>query len=248
VTKLTEGKKKEEEALTLLPIRNSNSKLLLFLSSFWDFWGPIAITFLLYAGIKNLVAEARYIPSGSMLPTLQINDRLIIEKLSYRNRSPQRGEVVVFNSPHSFDKTLLALRTKPLPSPFKCAVIGFPLVNLFSGVGDPACNAYIKRVVAIGGDSVLVNFRGEVFVNNKMIKEPYVRNFCSIKKVDRGNCRFVEKEIPLNHVFVLGDNRANSWDGRFWPENGLLPETEIIGRAVWRFWPLSRTSNITSHK
>jgi len=182
-----------------------------------------------------------------MLPTLQINDRLIIEKLSYRKRSPQRGEVVVFNSPHSFDKKLLALRRKPLPSAFKCSVLGFPLINLFSTIGDQACNAYIKRVVAIGGDSVLVNSSGEVFVNNKKIKEPYIRNLCSSSGINFSNCPFVKKDIPLNHVFVLGDNRSNSWDGRYWPENGLLPEAEIIGRAIWRFWPPSRISNIPSY-
>ncbi len=238
--------KKNHEGEKLHFIRDS--KLYLFLSSFWDFWGPIFVTFSLYAGIKHFVAEARYIPSGSMLPSLQINDRLIIEKLTYLKRSPKHGDVVVFNSPHSFDKKLLVLRNKPIPSAFKCAVISFPLVNIFSGLDDPACNAYIKRVVAIGGDNVVVNLRGQVYVNNKLIKESYVTNFCSLKGIDFNNCRYIKKIVPPNHVFVLGDNRANSWDGRFWPENGFLPEDEIIGRAIWRFWPLSRIGNVTSEK
>ena len=130
------------------------------LSAFWDFWGPIVVTFSMYAGIKHFVAEARYIPSGSMLPTLQINDRLIVEKLSYRIRIPNRGEVIVFNSPHSFDERLIARRSKPLPSKLECAIVGFPILNLLSGIIDPACHAYIKRVVAIGGDRVAVNSEG----------------------------------------------------------------------------------------
>ena len=72
--------------------------------SFFDTWGPISLTILLYIGIRHFIAEARYIPSGSMLPGLKINDRLIVEKLSLSKRAPFRGEIVVFNSPYSFDK------------------------------------------------------------------------------------------------------------------------------------------------
>ena len=71
--------------------------------SFFDAWGPVSLTVLLYIGIRHFIGEARYIPSGSMLPGLEVNDRLIIEKLSLRKRAPFRGEIVVFNSPYSFD-------------------------------------------------------------------------------------------------------------------------------------------------
>ena len=87
---------------------------------FWDFWAPIFFTLSIYLGIRNYVAEARYIPSGSMLPGLQIKDRLVIEKLTFRNRSPRRGEIVVFKTPYSFDRVL-----NPNPNnksiPLKCA-------------------------------------------------------------------------------------------------------------------------------
>ena len=208
---------------------------------FWDFWGPIFVTFSLYAGIKYFVAEARYIPSGSMLPTLQINDRLVIEKLSYLRRSPRHGEIVVFNSPHSFNKELISRRTLPLPSGFKCAVFNFPLINSFSGLVDPACHAYIKRVIAIGGDNVFINSEGRTVVNSELIEEPYVSNFCSTSQDGFNICRSQEITVPPRHVFVLGDNRPNSLDGRSW---GSLPENEILGRAVWRFWPLSRMGEL----
>ncbi|AAP99558.1 MULTISPECIES: signal peptidase I [Prochlorococcus] len=217
------------------------------LAAFWDYWGPVFVTFALYAGIKSFIAEARYIPSGSMLPTLQINDRLVIEKLSYRTRSPKRGEVVVFNSPYSFNKILIAKRLNPLPSTLKCVVVSFPLINSLLGVVDPACNAYIKRVVAVGGDSVFVNSEGKLFVNKESINESYVSNFCPLLQGSFNSCRSINTVVPPKHVLVLGDNRANSWDGRFWPGNRFLPEKEILGRAVWRFWPFTRIGNISSN-
>jgi len=206
--------------------------------SFFDTWGPISLTVLLYVGIRDFIAEARYIPSGSMLPGLKINDRLIVEKLSLRNRSPFRGEIVVFNSPYSFDEKLIANRQKKLPSKVQCSFITFPLISWLP-ISDQACDAYIKRVIAVGGDRLKVDAEGAVVVNGKLIEEPYVKYLCPDQS-ELNICRLVKKTIPKDHVFVLGDNRANSWDSRFWPGGGLLPEKEIIGKAAWRFWPINR--------
>ena len=206
---------------------------------FFDTWGPVSLTVLLYVGIRHFIAEARYIPSGSMLPGLKVNDRLIVEKLSLRKRAPFRGEIVVFNSPFSFDKKLVANRQKKLPSKIKCSLITFPLISWIPSLSDRACDAYIKRVIAVGGDNLLINSEGAIVVNGKPIDEPYVENFCP-REAELNLCRPLITTIPKGHVYVLGDNRANSWDSRFWPAGGFLPEKEIIGKATWRFWPLSR--------
>jgi len=208
-------------------------------NSFFDTWGPVSLTLFFYIGIRHFIAEARYIPSGSMLPGLQVNDRLIIEKLSLRKRPPFRGEIVVFNSPYSFDKKLIAERTTQLPSKLKCSLITFPLIAWIPTLKDGACDAYIKRVVAVGGDRLLINAKGTFSLNGKSIDEPYVGYFCS-KREKFTPCPPITTTIPEGHVFVLGDNRANSWDSRFWPAGGFLPEKEIIGKATWRFWPISR--------
>ncbi len=211
--------------------------------SFFDTWGPIALTVLLYVGIRHFIAEARYIPSGSMLPGLKINDRLIVEKLSLSSRSPSRGEIVVFNSPYSFDKKLIAGRDKQLPSKFQCSIITFPLISWIPNLSDRACDAYIKRVVAVGGDRLLINATGEIVLNGRSINEPYIEYFCPSK--NKFNlCPSITATVPRGHVFVLGDNRANSWDSRFWPGGGFLPQKEIIGKAAWRFWPISRIGKI----
>ncbi|WP_269624439.1 signal peptidase I [Prochlorococcus marinus] len=214
-----------------------------WLYSFFDTWGPISLTVLLYAGIRHFIAEARYIPSGSMLPGLKVNDRLIVEKLSLRKRSPSRGEIVVFNSPYSFDKKLIADRKKQLPSKLQCSFITFPLISWIPTISDRACDAYIKRVIAVGGDRLLINGKGEINLNGRSINEQYVEYFCS-SEPKFNLCRPMSAIVPKGHVFVLGDNRANSWDSRFWPAGGFLPQKEILGKATWRFWPISRFGKI----
>ncbi len=218
---------------------SSTRKKYSWLNSFFDTWGPISLTVLLYVGIRHFIAEARYIPSGSMLPGLKINDRLIVEKLSLRKRAPFHGEIVVFNSPYSFDKKLIGDRKTKLPSKFKCSLMTFPMISWIPTFTDRACDAYIKRVIAVSGDRLLINAKGTIVLNGRSIDEPYVQYFCP-RKAGYNLCPPVNTTIPRGHVFVLGDNRANSWDSRFWPDGGFLPEKEIIGTATWRFWPIGR--------
>ena len=209
---------------------------------FWDFWGPILFTFALYLGIRHYIVEARYIPSGSMLPGLQVQDRLLVEKLTYRFRRPERGEIVVFHSPYAFDP---ALRGPNRPSGLRCALVNLPLLGLVPGIGTPGCDAYIKRVIATAGDQVSVNPRGEITLNGTSLDEPYVESFCRVNSQGMSPCRTLDTTVPEGSVLVLGDNRRNSWDGRFWPGGAFLPEQEIIGRAVWRFWPLNRLGSLS---
>ena len=193
--------------------------------------------FALYLGIRQVLVEARYIPSGSMLPGLQIQDRLLVEKLTYRSRPPKRGEIVVFNSPYAFDP---ALKTPVRPSAVRCALVNLPLLGLIPGLGNPACDAYIKRVIAIGGDRVEVSPSGAVTLNGQRIEEPYVGQACLVNQQGMSPCRTLNVTVPKGSVLVLGDNRRNSWDGRFWPGAAFLPEREIIGRAALRFGPCDR--------
>ena len=207
----------------------------------WAFWRSVLITLAVALGIRQYLVEARYIPSGSMLPGLQIQDRLLVEKLSYRNRPPQRGEIVVFHAPQHFDPVLNGGRTV---SPLQCLVVNLPLINSLPGIANPACDAYIKRVVGLPGERVTVNPRGEVFINGDRLKEPYVKNPCPVDAQGMGPCRTLNAVVPQGHVLVLGDNRANSWDGRFWPGGPFLPDKEIIGRAFWRFYPFNTAGKL----
>ena len=176
-----------------------------------------------------------------MLPGLQIQDRLLVEKLSYLSRLPKRGEVVVFNSPYAFDA---ALRSDQRPSALRCTLVNLPLIGWIPGLANPACDAYIKRVIAVGGDRVTVNPRGQVTLNGTLLDEPYVSSFCQLDAQGMSACRTMNGTVPDGSVLVLGDNRSNSWDGRFWPTNPYLPVNEILGRAVWRFWPINRIGGL----
>ncbi len=209
------------------------------IKSFLKEWGLLILLTFFVSSCRSYFAEPRYIPSGSMLPELQINDRLIIEKFSLRNSTPKRGDIVVFKSPYSFDEKLISSRFKPLPKKSDCFFMSFPPVSFIPGLRDKACDAYIKRVVALPGEIVSVNSKGEVMINNKLIPEPYISYKCSASFLK--NCgEFENIKVPKDHFLVLGDNRSNSWDGRYWPGSKFLHKKEIIGKAYLRFWPLRK--------
>lgn len=207
----------------------------------WAFWRSVLVTLAVALGIRQYLVEARYIPSGSMLPGLQLQDRLLVEKLSYLKREPRRGEIVVFHSPHSFDPVLAAGSSR---NPLRCLLVNLPLLGSLPGVANPACDAYIKRVVALPGERVVVDPRGHVFINGQRLVEPYVKGDCPVDSQGMGPCRTLNAVVPAGHVLTLGDNRANSWDGRFWPGGAFLPQNQIIGRAFWRFYPFNRTGSL----
>ena len=182
------------------------------IKSFLKEWGLLILLTFFISSCRSFFAEPRYIPSGSMLPELQINDRLIIEKFSIR---------------------------KSLPKKRYCFFMSFPPMSFIPGLRDQACDAYIKRVVALPGEIVSVNTKGELIINNKLISEPYVLYKCSSTYFNKCG-EFKNLKVPKDHFLVLGDNRSNSWDGRYWPGSKFLHRKEIIGKAYFRFWPLSQ--------
>jgi len=207
----------------------------------WAFWRSVAITLAVALGIRQVLVEARYIPSGSMLPALQIQDRLLVEKLTYRRRPPQRGEIVVFRSPHRFDPVLSSGSDA---NPLRCLLVNIPVVGALPGLANPACDAYIKRVVALPGERVVVDPLGQVTINGQRLEEPYVQNLCPVDAQGMGPCRTINAVVPPDHVLALGDNRANSWDGRFWPGGPFIPTDQVIGRAFWRFYPFNHAGSL----
>ncbi len=176
-----------------------------------DLLKTITLAFILSIFIRTTVAEARFIPSGSMLPTLLIDDRLFIEKVSHYTGSVDRGEIVVFYPPY----------LEPKNDSFKN--IFLRRVNLSKDI------PLIKRVIGLPGETIEIK-NNTVLINGKPLKENSY-----IKEAPLYNMPALK--IPENEIFVMGDNRNDSADSHIW---GTLPVKNIIGHAVFRFWPLKR--------
>ena len=159
-------------------------------------WVVIIVGALLVAlVVKTFLLQAFYIPSLSMSPTLDIQDRVLVNKLSYEMHDVNRGDVVVFKSP-SNDATIKDL---------------------------------IKRVVGLEGETIETR-DGRLVVDGRDLDESYLQpDIAPGPPVTR-------QVIPPGHVFVMGDNRANSKDSRSF---GPIPESLLVGRAFVKVWPVT---------
>lgn len=175
---------------------------------------------LVFLVVRPYVVEAFYIPSESMVPTLEVGDRVLVNKFIYRFTEPERGDVIVFKTPEGVDNS----------------VDGNPVARLIGwlrGNRDERQDL-IKRVVGLPGDTVAIR-NGNLFVNGERQNEPYLNE----ELPDQG---FYERtEVPQGKVFVMGDNRANSRDSRF---IGPIPKENIEGEAFLRFWPPGRLGTL----
>lgn len=165
--------------------------------------------------IKIFLVQPFYIPSESMVPTLLVDDRVMVSKLNYRFGEPQRGDVVVFENGVDTDESL--------PE----AVVRAVLEAL--GIRTSGAEDLIKRVVAVAGDEVEIR-DNRLLVNDVVAAEPYLADH-----VDMPN--LAPQTVPSGHVWVMGDNRDESSDSRTF---GPVPIDSIVGEAVFRIWPLDR--------
>ncbi|HEV2368969.1 MAG TPA: signal peptidase I [Acidimicrobiales bacterium] len=176
--------------------------------------------------VKTFVAQAFYIPSESMVPQLEVNDRIVVSKLAYDLHPPRRGDVVVFTAPPS---------QQPFQAPDTSPVIAHWLRNVGVAVGviAPSTEDFVKRVIGLPGD-VVEGRGGHVYVNGRLLAEPYLPP--GTRTSDFGPVK-----VPAGHLWVLGDNRGDSCDSRCFPE-GSIPISSVIGRAIVRVWPPSDLS------
>jgi signal peptidase I len=196
----------------------------------------LVVAFCLAVLIRTFLLQAFFIPSGSMEQTLLVGDRVLVNKIVYDVRPPERGEVVVFRgtdawAPENFNEPQVSLLGR----------IGRTMGDLV-GVSRPGEKDFIKRVIGLPGDRVsCCDPSGRVYVNGKGIDEPYVLNNSPLDvQPDPRVCksrRFDEVLVPPGQIFVMGDHRIVSQDARC---QGPVPIENVIGRAFVIVWPSSR--------
>ena len=164
--------------------------------------------------VKSFLIQVFWIPSGSMEETLQVGDRVIVNKLAYRIGDPGRGDVVVFE-PETFEAESLMAKVSR---------------NLLESVGlrTPESDL-IKRVIGLPGETIEVT-NNRVLINSAPLDEPYLPPDITMRD-------FGPEVIPLDSYFVMGDNRNSSRDSRVF---GAIERGRIVGRAFSVVWPPSR--------
>ena len=181
----------------------------------------VALAVLLAVVFKTFLVAAFYIPSGSMESTLNISDRVLVEKVSYRFGDIEHGDVVVF------------VHEEP---GFEPVGPSNPVTGFFSSLGQaigvvpPSDRDFIKRVVGLPGDTITCE-DGVLVRNGEKVVEPYVD-----QGIRTEGCK--KTTVGPGELFVMGDNRTNSQDSRIF---GVIQRSDVVGRAFVRIWPLNHT-------
>lgn len=177
--------------------------LLQFLKDAWDGFSLAIIVFIVSIVLNTCVIVNAYIPSESMSYTINLGDRIIGNRLSYRDdHQPERYDIIIFHAP------------------------------------DRPGVLYIKRVIGLPGDRIDLK-DGHIYINGDLSDE----SFCSRSSETKPGTMEYPFTVPDNSYFVLGDNRANSEDSRFW-NNHYVQRNEIVAKAVFRYWPAARFGKI----
>lgn len=207
-----------------------------------SFWKELPILLLiavvLALVIKTFLVQAFSIPSDSMQDTLQRGDRVLVDKLTpWFGSEPERGEVAVFHDPGGW------LSESPVPQPEGIAGVfqeGLSFIGLMPSAED---KDLIKRVIAVGGDTVECKEGGPVTVNGKALEETYLYP---------GDTPCLDKpfgpvKIPEGRLWAMGDHRQDSLDSRYHqdlPGGGTVPAENVVGRAIVVAWPVTRWSTL----
>lgn len=169
----------------------------------------VVVAVLVAVLLRTFVVQTFFIPSGSMEPTLQVGDRILVNKLSYHLHAVGRGDIVVFSRPAD------------------------------ENCGGPAVNDLVKRVIGLPGETISLS-GGYVYVDGRRLDESWLpASEQGVTRPGPGGTFYSLQSayrIPANDYFVMGDNRTDSCDSRYW---GPISKSLIVGKVEMRVWPLS---------
>lgn len=200
--------------------------------------------------IQAFVVKPYRIPSGSMEPTLQIGQRVLVNRIEGRFGTPARGDVVVFHPPAGAGDSECGVKNGQAYLPghrFVDPDNADPMQRMPCPVGTPGKyeDTYIKRIIGLPGDRVKI-IGGRAWVNGRQLDEPYISPTagCLREPAADDDCTFgLEIVVPPDSYFAMGDNRdpLGSEDSRYW---GTVPRASIIGKAFMTYWPPNRVGGL----
>ena len=182
-------------------------------------WIPL-LTFLAIALVVLTSLKPYRIISGSMAPTADVGQRVFADHVGGADWEPRRGDIIVFKAPGGARDD----------ADEECALPRAPHTACMEALRGRTDISFVKRVVGLPGDRLQIE-HGHVIRNGVRVHEPYARS------CDEEICDLAEFTVPAGHYYVLGDNRGDSSDSRYW---GPISHDEIVGHVVATYWPLSR--------
>jgi signal peptidase I len=211
------------DSATVAPEKEPDSKRPL--NSLLEFVLIVVVALGLALAIQAWLIKPFRIPSGSMEPTLQVNQRVLVDRVSGHFGDPDRGDIIVFHPPTGSEQD----------APEHCAAPE-PEAPCAKAVDEESDQNFIKRVVAVGGDRLRIEGNYAI-VNGKRQKAGFahLRPCTDVCNLDK------EITIPPGHFFMMGDNRGASDDSRDW---GPIPKKWIIGQAFFTYWPPKRIGTL----
>jgi signal peptidase I len=184
--------------------------------------------------IKTFLVQFFYIPSGSMENTLQVKDRVAVDKIPFISRNISRGDVVVFRDPDNWLPEISESSSNKYVAKLKTGLVAVGVLP------NPAKQYLVKRVIGVAGDHIVCcDKEGLLTINDKPVTEPYI--FAGNKPSDMN----FEVTVPKGKIWVMGDHRGASADSRYHQDDinkGFVPLSRVTGRVVAVIWPFK---NIT---
>lgn len=204
-------------------------------SSWWDIPLTIAIAIGVVLVITTFLVKPFSIPSGSMENTLQVGDRVLVNRAVYHVRPIERGDVIVFDGTDSF--------VPASEAPQRNAISGaFSWLGQSLGLMQPDSTDFVKRVIGVAGDHVTCcDAQGRIEVNGVPLDENY------LFPGDQPSLDSFDVVVPEGKLWVMGDHRSNSADSRAHmgdPGGGFVPTDKVVGRAMMVLWPPGHISMI----